>query len=158
MERMRQSRFRSSRMTHLALWLVSGCVTDHTVENDVPAAPGLVQPEASGVGALGSAEACSRIGSARGATSAKLGCDMPAVDCPAYLFPAGSLPCDEYYAGSVEACEAVIAKYDTCADFSTKACVVTPIAGSCRKPVIPEAGSPARDSAVPSRDGEATSG
>jgi hypothetical protein len=134
---------------HLALGLSSGCISDHTVEADVRAAPGLVQPGASGGNKLATADACERLTSARAAAATKLGCDDPADQCPGYLRVAGSVPCDEVVASSVEACQALIEKYASCRDFNAKPCSVTAVSESCKTPAAPEAGTPVRDSAPP---------
>jgi hypothetical protein len=155
MARMRYPRSPASICTCLSLWLAGGCISDHTVESDVPAAPGIVQPETNGMTQFTATEACGRIKEARAAVATKLGCDDPADRCPDYLRLAGSVPCDQYVASTVDACEQVIEKYVSCSDFSTKPCVVTPIAGSCKKPVAPEAGGAPRDSGKTLKDGGA---
>jgi len=133
-------------MTCLLLWSVSGCVSDHTVEADVQANRGIVQPGEGGGTKLAAADACGRIKSARTAAATKLGCDDPGDVCPNYLLVAGSVPCAEYAEGSVDACVAVIERYKSCNDLSAKACVVTPVSASCAKPAAPDAGGEPRDS------------
>jgi hypothetical protein len=127
-------------------WLATGCISDHALENDVPASPGIVQPDGSSGAKLAAAEACQRIKTARASAATKLGCDDRGDQCPGFLFIAGSMPCAEYTEGSVDACVAVIAGYASCKDFSEKACVVTPVGASCTKPAAPEGGSKRHDS------------
>jgi hypothetical protein len=134
-------------MTCLSLWLASGCISDHTVEADVPSPTGVVQPGGNGGTELPAAEACERMKSARAVVATKLGCDDPSDACPRYLFVAGSMPCALYLESSVDACVAVIDGYSSCEDFSVKACVATPVSASCVKPGAPEGGGGSRDSA-----------
>jgi len=126
------------RSTCLGLWLVSGCVSDHTVEADVPSSPGAVQPGGATGDKVAAADACLRIKNARAKAAASLGCDDPGDQCPEYLYVAGSTPCDQYTGSSLDACEAVIGKYESCDDFSTRPCIVTAVAGSCRVPTPPK--------------------
>ena len=149
---MRPPRSPAARVTVVSTWLMVGCISDHTVEADVPAPNGIVQPDGSGGTELAAAEACGRIKNARAAAATKLGCDDPGDVCPQYLFVAGSMPCAEFTAGSVDACVAVIESYGSCADLSDRACVVTPVAGSCRKPAAPDGGSRRRDSGTATKD------
>jgi hypothetical protein len=129
----------------VVLWLVSACVSDPAVEADVPASPGAVQPGGNGGSQVAAAEACTRIKAARTAAADKLGCDDPGDECPRYLYVAGAMPCDEYAGDSLDACEVVIGKYESCADLSARPCVVTPVAATCHKPA-PPAASDAGDS------------
>lgn len=152
MTTMRYSRFHAYRAMCLVAWFASGCVSDHTVEADVPARPGIVQPDGGGAAKLTAAVACERIKSARASTATKLGCDEPTDECPKYLFVAGTTPCAEYVGGSVAACVAVIERYAACKDFSEKACVVAPVAGTCRPPATPDAGSGTHDSGGARKD------
>jgi hypothetical protein len=141
-----------------ALGALPACVSEHTVEDDVKPAPGIVEPDGSSAGTVSSATACERITAARKAAAASLGCDLPQEECPGYLYVAGSVPCDEYTAGSVETCEKRIGAYEHCADFSAKACVVTAVIRSCHKAPAPEAG-PKADGASPKKlDGSDGSG
>lgn len=140
MTRMRPFRSSSSREACLSLWLVTGCISDPAVEADVPASQGITQPDGSGGAKLTAAEACDRITNARAAAATKLGCDDPGDECPKYLFVAGAAPCTQYDEGSVDACVDVIERYGACKDFSEKACVATPVAGSCRSLPLPDGG------------------
>lgn len=148
MTRMQYPRFPASGAAFVASWLAAGCISDHEIEADVPASAGIVQPKGSDGAKLTAAEACERITSARAAAAKTLGCDDPGDECPKYLFVAGSIPCDEYAGASVDACVSVIESYDTCKDFSEKACVATPVAGSCRTPAVPDGGGGHRDSGL----------
>jgi hypothetical protein len=146
MTKMRHSRFPARRTACLSLWLVAGCISDPAVEADVPASQGITQPDGGGGAKLTAAEACDRMTSARAAAAKKLGCDDPGDRCPRYLFVAGAAPCTEYTEGSVDACVAVIDSYDACKDFSERACVATPVAGSCRPLPVPDGGRARLDS------------
>jgi hypothetical protein len=141
---MRYPRFPAFVVTCVAL--VAGCVSDHTIESDVPASAGIVQPGGNGGAKLTAAVACERITGARSTAAKKLGCDDPKDECPRYLFVAGSMPCAEYSGDSVDACVSVIEGYRACKDFSEKGCVATPVEASCRAPAAPDAGGGMRDS------------
>lgn len=145
MRRMPRSRLAPCRTACVVVWLVTGCISDPAVEADVPASPGVVQPEAAAGDPVAVVGACQRIKDARAAAAKRLGCDDPGDECPGYLDLAGARPCELYAGGSLDACEAVFEKYASCADFSAHPCVVTPIAQSCH-PAPPPAAMDAGDS------------
>src|SRR5689334_18596221 len=127
---------------------VSACVSDPPVEDTVPSQPGLTQPDGAAGAALTAAVACEKLKTARKGAADKLGCDAPADQCPNFLFLGGSVPCDQYAEGSVNACVAAIGDYRACSDFSDKPCAVSAVRSSCKKPVPPEAGKPVHDGAT----------
>lgn len=140
--------------TTASLLGLSSCVSDPAVEDTVASKPGLIQPDGSSGSPLSAAAACEKLKVARSQAADKLGCDAPADECPRYLYLAGSIPCDEYTEGSVNACVAAIGTYETCSDFSAKPCAVTAIGSSCKNPVPPDAGASKRDGAtVKPKDG-----
>lgn len=124
--------------------LVVGCVSEPD-ENGVivPPAAGLVQPEAGASGpTVSAAAACAALATALGAARTRLGCmaaAVPVPDCSAgtgYLAIAGSMPCDEYDEGSVNACVAAYGAFAACTDFDTTPCVVTAVPSSCHAPAV----------------------
>jgi len=114
-------------LSGVALILTEGCVSDHTLEDNVIPSVGATQPDGGASGAVAAAAACDRMKTARSGAATKLGCDAPKDECPALLLLAGSVVCDEFTGGSIAACEAAIGRYGKCSDFDTKPCVVTPI-------------------------------
>lgn len=145
MDWMDVSRCLRSGLLALAPAVVAACVSDHAVENDVRASPGLVQPDGSSGASVTADVACEKIAKARAAAADKLGCDAPSDVCPSYLFVGGSIPCGEFVGGSIDACVAWIGAYERCSDFGAKPCVVTPVGSSCREPQVPEGGGAERD-------------
>ncbi|HEX7669472.1 MAG TPA: hypothetical protein VF395_07815 [Polyangiaceae bacterium] len=125
-----------------AIFVAPACVSDPSVEDDVPARSGAHQPAASGDDPVPAAAACERVLVAEKAARDSLDCKprTPAPTCPIYLSIAGTRPCDSYEGSTVSVCEAEIAKYTTCSDFDTRPCVVTAVASTCHAPAVPEAG------------------
>jgi hypothetical protein len=132
--------------------LVAGCVSSPDENGAVVApAPGIVQPEAGASGPItvSAAAACTALTTALAAAKKRLGCAAAAVsvpDCSAdagYLAIAGSMPCDEYDQGSVNACVAAYGAFAACADFDTSPCVITAVPSSCHAPAVTaDAGHP----------------
>jgi hypothetical protein len=121
---------------------ISACVTDPSVENDVPARRGAYQPGATGGSSLAAKDACDQVVSAEKSARDKLSCaaKTPAPACPSYLSVAGAMPCDSYEESTVTACVAAIGAYTSCDDFDTKPCIVTAV--TCHPPAgVPEAGT-----------------
>jgi hypothetical protein len=126
----------------LSCVVVSACVSDPTVENDVPARSGAHQPGVTPGSVLSAKDACDQVLSAEKSARDQLSCAArtPAPVCPSYLAVAGAMPCDSYEETTVTACVAAIGKYTSCDDFDTKPCIVTAIA--CHAPAgVPEAGT-----------------
>lgn len=126
----------------LSCGVLSACVSDPTVENDVPARSGAHQPGVTGESAISAKDACDQVLSAEQSARDKLSCAArtPASVCPSYLAVAGSMPCDSYEESTVTACVTAIGEYTSCDDFDTKPCIVTAI--TCHPPAgVPEAGT-----------------
>jgi hypothetical protein len=125
-----------------ATLLAGGCATDPTVEDDVPPAAGAVQPASTDTATIGVQKACDDLTEAQAAARERLGCSDPDAgpSCEILLSVAGSLPCDRVRADTVEACVGVISGYTSCQQFTTRACIVTVEADSCRTPVPPVPG------------------
>jgi hypothetical protein len=140
------------------LAMLNACVSDHDVEDYVPASTGLVQPDGKAGGAIAAAEACERLKTARSSAAAKLGCDDPNDSCPSYLLVLGSIACSEFEEGPVAACEAVIDRYERCSDFDTKPCVVTPSAPSCVEAAPPDAAKAPKDAGTSTVDANSGGG
>jgi hypothetical protein len=134
---------------------IPACVSDPSVENDVPARSGAHQPGVTGQGTLPAVEACNQLVQAEQAGREKLRCKAPADKplCPLHLAVAGALPCDSYEQSTVSACVAEIGQYAACDDFDTKPCIVTAVASSCHAPVAREAGPGGNPDAAPRADG-----
>ena len=117
--------------------LVSGCVKDPAVEDEVAPTVGVSQPRSDGGATVGAADACHELVSAERSARSRLGCGDAgvALTCPNYVFLVGAVPCDEYVRSTVESCVTTMGAYTSCQDFDTKPCVVTVIRRSCAAPV-----------------------
>lgn len=114
------------------LWLLAACTEPLTSEEIVQAGRGAVQP--SGEGALlREAEACGLLRDAHEETIARLDCSRPVPSCPVGVRPAGACSNYGYAAETVESCAELVRKYESCADFDRKPCIVTavPVSGAC---------------------------
>jgi hypothetical protein len=81
------------------------------------------------------ADACARVTKALDDRSAALGCTSTHPVCPQYLEQSTHGVCYQYDDGTVSACEAFIAQYTACSDFTDRPCVVSWIDGTtCETP------------------------
>jgi hypothetical protein len=116
-----------------AIALASGCVSDPTVEDEVPPTVGALETDAGTGGHVGAADACQKLVEALTASRTRLGCSAakPEPVCPSYVAVGGALPCDELYESSLDACVSKIGKYASCDDFDRTPCVVAVVTASC---------------------------
>jgi hypothetical protein len=118
------------RVTSLAFMalaaIVSGgsCTGGTDDQTPIPADPGGTQPPGGGA-TLSESTACMRLRSAEEKARQHLNCpELNRPACPFYVRPAGT-GCWTYSENSLAACEAAIASYEFCADFTQHPCVLT---------------------------------
>jgi hypothetical protein len=106
--------------------IVSGgsCTGGADDQTPIPADPGSMQTPGGGATVSESA-ACMRLRSAEERARQHLNCpELNRKACPFYVRPAGT-GCWTYSESSLAACEAAIASYEFCADFTQHPCVLT---------------------------------
>lgn len=105
------------------LVLCASCTSSEDTEPFIPAVQGARQPAGSGA-LLSETQACARVRDAAEAAYERLHCPAPAaVECPAYLRPAGASGCYEYYEDSVADCEQAYGDARTCGTLTP--CIVS---------------------------------